>query len=230
MKSAAILSSCALLALLAACTKDHDLDETGGVAVTRSRCPAVAVPDGTGDITLFNPADSRDARAIDVSASITNLRTTCSDAGDSWSPKHHRKHAATASTGDITSHVVFDVEARRADGHGARDVVLPYYSVVMQGGNIVITKRLSQVAVHFADGQLRAVGQGSAGASIDRAAASLPPDVIAKLNRKRKSGEDDAADDPLADPHIRDELNRANFELLVGFQLSDSQLKYNATR
>ena len=34
----------------------------------------------------------------------------------------------------------------------------------------------------------------------------------------------------LADPKIKAAINEANFELLVGFQLSDDQLKYNATR
>jgi len=40
----------------------------------------------------------------------------------------------------------------------------------------------------------------------------------------------DAALDPLADPDIRAAVQKASFELLVGFQLTDEQLKYNATR
>ncbi|MBU6207677.1 MAG: hypothetical protein KGQ42_08325, partial [Alphaproteobacteria bacterium] len=128
------------------------------------------------------------------------------------------------------STVVFDVDARRTDTHGARDVVLPYYAVVMQGGKYVITKRLNTVTLHFDDGKLRASALGHAGAYIDRAAASLPLDVITKVNHKRKSGDADADEDPMADPHVREELARANFELLIGFQLNDAQLKYNATR
>jgi len=43
-------------------------------------------------------------------------------------------------------------------------------------------------------------------------------------------GEADAAVDPLADPEVREAVNRASFELLVGFQLDEAQLAYNATR
>ena len=34
----------------------------------------------------------------------------------------------------------------------------------------------------------------------------------------------------MSDPRIRAAVNQANFELLIGFQLSDDQLAYNATR
>jgi hypothetical protein len=34
----------------------------------------------------------------------------------------------------------------------------------------------------------------------------------------------------MADPQVRTALQRATFELLVGFQLTESQLAYNATR
>ena len=43
-------------------------------------------------------------------------------------------------------------------------------------------------------------------------------------------GDADAAIDPLSDPKIRDAVARATFEHLVGFQLSQDQLRYNATR
>ena len=64
---------CAIVAGLAAtvlsgCSRDGKLDLSSGVGigVTRSGCPAVAVPDHTGDITIFSPANSTDASAIDV--------------------------------------------------------------------------------------------------------------------------------------------------------------------
>ena len=43
-------------------------------------------------------------------------------------------------------------------------------------------------------------------------------------------GDPDAAVDPLSDPKIRDAVAQATFEHLVGFQLSEEQLRYNATR
>ena len=50
--------------------------------ITRSACPAVAVLQHAGDVTLFSPPTSRDADAIDVTATITNVRGICGDSGD----------------------------------------------------------------------------------------------------------------------------------------------------
>ena len=58
----------------------------------------------------------------------------------------------------------------------------------------------------------------------------LPADVREKITRKRKAGDPDAALDPLADPQVRAAVQRATFELLIGFQLTQEQLSYNATR
>jgi hypothetical protein len=58
----------------------------------------------------------------------------------------------------------------------------------------------------------------------------LSPEVRKTLTRVRKAGADDAAVDPLARPEIRQAVLRASFEALVGFQLTDEQLKFNATR
>ena len=56
--------------LLSACRHAGDLtsENGGGVYAVRSDCPIAGVPAGTGDITLFNPAGSTDASAIDVTA------------------------------------------------------------------------------------------------------------------------------------------------------------------
>ena len=59
----------AALALLSGCGgRLGEFNEGGGINATRSTCPAVAIPAATGDITLFDPPASRDARAIDVTA------------------------------------------------------------------------------------------------------------------------------------------------------------------
>ena len=120
--------------------------------------------------------------------------------------------------------------AQRRDTRGARTVTLPYYSTVVRGGNAVVAKRLGSVTLQFADGQDRAVASGQAGAVIDRAAATLPAEIRERITRRRRSGEQEAAIDPLTQPEVRAALARASFELLVGFQLSDDQLAYNATR
>ena len=204
------------LAALAGCKSKGDIivDEGIGITAVRTVCPAVGIPDYTGDITLFTTPGARQASAIDVTASITNLRTACNEAG----------------TDDIYANATFDVFARRSDVRDARTVTLPYYSVVVRGGSSVVSKRIGSVTLNFAPGQERAQASGAAGAVISRAEATLPEDVRDRITRRRKSGDADAAIDPLTLPEVRAAIARASFELLVGFQLTDAQLAYNATR
>lgn len=199
--------------LLGGCRHTGDFDESGGIAAVRSACPSVAVPAHTGDITLFDPPASRDANAIDVTAVITNLRSTCTDAGD-----------------DILTSVTFAVEARRTRTDAPRDVTVPYFVTVLQGGSAVVAKTIGHATVHFGAGQARASVQGSGSATVARSAATLPDDVRRKLTERRRAGGEDAAVDPLSRPEVRQAVLRATFETLVGFQLTDDQLKYNATR
>jgi len=211
-----IVIPAALLLLAGGCAnKAGDIDVEGqGITAVRSACPIVGVPAQTGDVTLFNPANSEDASAIDVVANMTHVRGACNDeAGD-----------------NIITTVTFDVEARRSNADGPRDVVLPYFITIVRGGTVVTAKRIGRVGLHFDAGQLRTQISGQGTATISRAAATLPQEVRAKLNRKRKPGEEDAAIDPLAQPDIKQAVQRATFEALVGFQLTDAQLKYNATR
>jgi hypothetical protein len=58
----------------------------------------------------------------------------------------------------------------------------------------------------------------------------LPEDIQRELTRERRAGERDAAIDPLADPAVRDAVAKATFEQLIGFQITQDQLRYNATR
>ena len=115
-KSKAALAVFTPLSLVACSTPEGEITDMGVTAV-RSACPAVAIPASTGDITLFNPENSRDASAIDVVANITNLRSTCDESG-----------------ANIVTSVTFDVHAQRRDGRGAREVVLPYFAAAVQGG------------------------------------------------------------------------------------------------
>jgi len=205
----------ALAAALAGCAGEGDLVINQGVGITavRTACPAVGVPHYTGDITLFRTPGQHTADSIDVTATITNLRSTCNEGGER-----------------IYSEATFDVLARRTDASEARRVELPYFSTVLRGGSAVQAKRLGTVVIDFAAGQERAQGRGVAGAFIDRAASTLPEDIREQITRPRKPGDPDAALDPLADPEVRAALDRANFELLVGFQLTEEQLTYNVTR
>ena len=206
--AAAVLLSLGLLG----CAQEGDILQTG-ILTTYTACPPVAIPAPTGDITLFDPATSRDASAIDVVAHITNLRGTCDESGEY-----------------IVSNATFEVHGQRRDNRGARDVVLPYFATVVQGGDNVVAKRVSRVGLHFADGQYRASSTGTATSRVLRSAATLPEDIRRQITRERRPGEADAAIDPMADPAVRAAVERARFELLVGFELDQEQLRYNATR
>lgn len=210
-----ILPIVAATAALAGCSKEGELviNQGVGISAIRSVCPAVGVPDFTGDITTFRSAGNQSAANMDVTATITNVRSQCNDTGDK-----------------VYSEASFDVLARRTDTRGTRRVELPYYSAVLRGGNAVQAKRIGTVTIDFADGQERAQGSAKAGAFIDRAEATLPPEIREQITRRRKSGDTDAALDPLADPQVKAAIARATFELLVGFQLTEAQLAYNATR
>jgi transposase len=201
-----------LIGLLAACSRQGTVLE-GGVYTVRSACPIAAIPAGTGDITLFNPPNSTDAAAIDVTATITNLRSGCQDSG-----------------AQIVSTATFNVVGVRREAGPARQVVLPYFNAVVRGGTEVAAKQVGYVALNFPAGSLRAQTAGQVTAYVDRAAASLPPDVEEILTRRRRPGDPSAAVDPMTDPAVRAAVAQATFEHLVGFQLTDAQLRYNVTR
>jgi hypothetical protein len=201
-----------LIVALAACAREGDIQQTG-IITSYTACPPVAVVAPTGDVTLFSPAASRDANAIDLVAHITNLRSTCDETGE---------HIVTQAT--------FEVHALRRDNRGARDVAMPYFATVVQGTGNVVAKRVRQVGLHFEDGQYRATTTGAATSHVLRSAATLPEDIRRQITRDRRPGDADAAIDPMADPAVRTAVERARFELLIGFELTPDQLRYNATR
>lgn len=204
-----------LLAALTGCAGEGELVLDQGVGITSvlSTCPAVGIPDYTGDITTFLPGEDRSTASLDVTAAITNLRATCNDGAE-----------------QVYSEATFEVHARRSDVRGARTVTLPYFVTVLRGGGAVVSKRVGQVTLAFADGQERAVATAKAGSFVNRADASLPEDIREKITKRRRAGDVDAALDPLADPEVKAAIARTRFEMLVGFQLNEDQLEYNATR
>lgn len=204
----------AAAALVSGCSRKGEIDELGtGIYATRSTCPQVGIPAGTGDVTVFSPAGRTDAAAIDVVATITNLRAQCNE-------------DATY----INSTATFDVVATRRDAAAARQVTLAFYNVVAQGGSVVVAKKINYVALNFAAGSLRAQTNAQATARVSRSAVALPEEVHRELTRIRRPGDADAAVDPLSDPVVRDAVAKATFEQLIGFQLTQDQLRYNATR
>lgn len=207
-----IASMMVLVLLAAGCSRRGNI-EPGGIYTVRSACPQVAIPAATGDITLFDPAGSRDASAIDIEAAITNVRANCQDTGS-----------------EIVSVATFDVVAIRRDPSQPRQVILPFFDTVVQAGDRIVAKRVGAVALDFPAGSIRAQTRGQATARISSAAATLPENVREVLTRRRRVGDPDAAIDPLSDPAIRESVANATFQHFVGFQLTPEQLRYNATR
>ena len=208
------LAALLALTLLGACRHTGDIaDESAGVYAVRSACPILGVPSGTGDITLFNPPGSTEASAIDVTATITDVRSSCQDAGN-----------------DVVSTATFTVVGLRREAGPARQVLLPYFDVALRGGSTVVAKQVGQAALNFADGDVHGWTRVQATVRINRGAATLPAEARRALTRERKAGDPQAALDPLADPAVRAAVASATFEHLVGFQLTQDQIKYNATR
>lgn len=178
--------------------------------VSRSQCPAVAVPAYAGSVTLFNPPQSRDAAAIDLTAQLTDLRGDCVDGAES-----------------LSTDVSFQVTAQRRHAGAAREVYLPIFVALAQGGNVLVSKQQTGVLLKFDANSLRAQAAGSARAEVARAATTLPTDIQERLAKKRRPDEQDALIDPRSDPRVKAAIRAATFEVLVGFQLDDPSLAYN---
>ena len=210
-----VLPLVAIATAMAGCSQEGELVINQGVGITAvlTKCPAVGIPDFTGDVTTFSGDGAQTFANLDVTAVMTNLRVECDDSGEK-----------------IYSEATFDILARRTDVRGARSVTLPYFVTVLRGGAAVVTKRVGQVTVNFADGSDRAQASAKAGSLVDAAAASLPDDIRERITRRRRAGAIDAALDPLADPEVKAAIAASRYEMLVGFQLTQEQLKYNVTR
>ncbi len=178
--------------------------------VKRSPCPAVAIPTYTGSVTKFDPAQSRNADAIDLTAQISDVTTSCTEGGEY-----------------LISDLSFTVTAQRRKAGPARDVYLPMFVGLAQGGNVLVSKQMTGVTLAFPEGGLRAESHGGARAEVHRSAVTLPAEVQQRITRERKPDEPDALVDPLSDPQVRAAVRAATFEVLVGFQLDDASLAYN---
>ncbi len=133
--------------LLAACDRNP-------LVVRRSSCPAVAVAAYAGDMTLFRPG----------AAGAVPMRPTWMP----WRPSPNVRDECAETADQFVSRITYDVIVRRTDAAQARQFVLPVFAAVVQAGNIVNAKQISQVTVNFAAGQERAVAQGTASAGVSR--------------------------------------------------------------
>jgi hypothetical protein len=178
--------------------------------VKRSSCPAVAIPSYAGSVTKFDPPQSRNADAIDFTAQLSDVQGSCTEGAEY-----------------LATEVAFTVTAQRRRPGPAREVYLPVFIGLAQGGNVLVSKQLTGVTLAFPEGGLRAEARGGARAEVHRSAVTLPAEVQERITRERKPDEADALVDPLSDPQVRAAVRAATFEVLVGFQLDDASLAYN---
>jgi hypothetical protein len=109
-------------------------------------------------------------------------------------------------------------------------VILPYFDVALRGGTNIEAKQVGAVALNFPAGSQHATGRAQASIRVNKASATLSANVRAILTRPRKAGQADAAIDPMSDPAVARAVANSTFEHLIGFELSQDQLRYNATR
>ncbi len=186
---------------------------TNPLLVERSQCPAVAVPYHVGSVTRFDPPQSRNADAIALTAQITDLQGNCIEGAEF-----------------LTTEVNFVVAGQRRVKGPAKQVYLPMFVALAQGGNVLVSKQITGVQLDFAEGALRAEARGGGRADVHRSAVTLPPEMLERITRKRDADDPEALTDPLSDPQVRAAVRAASFEVLVGFQLDDASLAYNVAR
>lgn len=202
-KAFLVLGLAASALTLAACNRNPLL-------VKRSQCPAVAIPTFVGSVTQFDPPQSRNADAIALTAQISDVDALCQEG-----PEY------------LSTDVTFTVTAQRRQPGPAKEVYLPMFVAMAQGGNVLVSKQVTGVLLKFEEGQLRTETKGGARAEVHRSAVALPADVQARITRERRPEDMDALIDPLSDPQVRAAVRAASFEVLVGFQLDDASLAYN---
>ena len=111
----------------------------------------------------------------------------------------------------------------------ARRTSMPYF-VTVGARRRAVSPAIGTVTLAFADGR-NAPRHARAGSYISTAPTpALPVDIRERITKRRRAGDEEAALDPLADPEVKAAIARTRFEMLVGFQLTDEQLRYNVTR
>ncbi|MCH8685426.1 hypothetical protein [Pedomonas mirosovicensis] len=185
-------------ALLAGCANNP-------LEVTRTLCPATAVPKYAGTLTFFSPPSSRTADSVVANASIFGLENHCVES----SPK-------------VTSNLRFTIGAQRPNAAAAQTITVPYFVAVVKEGKEIVSKQVYEATLTFQPGDVRAESVQTVQAAIDREEALklIGPDPSKK---KRKRGEPRQPEDLFFDAKPKD----SGFEVLVGFQLTDEQAHYN---
>lgn len=198
------LAAVAAPLLLAGCASNP-------LEVTRTLCPATAVPQHTGTLTLFSPATSRSADAVVATASIFNLTNQCNEGG-----------------AKVASNLRFVIGAQRPNAAAEQTITVPYFVAVVKEGETLLSKQVYEATLTFPAGSVRAEAVQTVQAVVDRAEAlaAAGPAPGAEKKKKRKRGEPVEPEDLFFDAKPK----ASGFEILVGFQLTDAQVHYNITQ
>ena len=189
--------------LLAGCSSNP-------LQVTRTLCPATAVPQHAGTLTFFSPPSSRTADSVVASANIFNLQNQCNEGGEK-----------------VTSNLRFTIGAQRPNAAAEQTITVPYFVAVGKEGQTLPSQQIYEATLTFAAGDVRAESVQTVQAAVDRAealAAAGPAPGSEK--KKRKRGEMAEPEDLFFDAKPK----ASGFEILVGFQLTDAQVHYNITQ
>jgi hypothetical protein len=108
--------------------------------------------------------------------------------------------------------VSFNIVATRPSKGPAEDVQVPYFVTVVKGGETLQAKQVYGASLRFAD--------GATSASLSQVVTAATPKVPLPPRPKRNNEIDEFAPPP----------KPAEYEILVGFQLSDSEAVYNITK
>jgi hypothetical protein len=148
--------------------------------------------------------------AIDVTATITNVRTQCDDSATGLRHRPLRRLA------------------QRTRCHArARTVELPYFSTVVRGGSAVSPSGRHGDA---ATSPTVRNGVASGTAALHRPRRGDAAADIRERITRRRGGRGRGRDRPADRARSARRARAGDFELLVGFQLTEDQLAYNATR
>ena len=101
-------------------------------------CPAVAVVGNTGSLTVFR-GDSRDAKDVIMSATISGIQTDC-DQGDV----------------EIDRKVSFNIIATRGPAMTENTIVVQYFVALLRDNFQITAKEIYQTTLRFRPGENRA--------------------------------------------------------------------------
>lgn len=99
-------------------------------------CPPVGIVARTGSLTRFATSDGRDSDDVTLRGAISGLEVTCKDV-----------------SGAVQASIGFDVVAQKGPASRDNDVELPYFVVVTQGSEQVLSKRLHITSHSFSRGR-----------------------------------------------------------------------------